>query len=88
MTHGMPCQENVGFADFWYFDDGDILCHPLLVLSYLQAFDAADVKVGSKRMPVEVCRPQPCRQCPQKPNAFSDLPLRLDPRWITAWADG
>ena len=24
-------------------DDGDILCHPMLVLSYLQAFDKANV---------------------------------------------
>ena len=24
-------QENVGVADIWYFDGGDILCHPVLV---------------------------------------------------------
>ena len=33
-------QENGGLADLWYIDDGDILCHPILVLSYLQAFDS------------------------------------------------
>ena len=25
-------QENGGLADFWYLYDGDILCHPMLVL--------------------------------------------------------
>ena len=28
-------QENGGLADQWYLDDGDILCHPLLILPYL-----------------------------------------------------
>ena len=36
-------QEDGGLAHQWYLDDGDLLCHPLLVLPYLQAFDAADV---------------------------------------------
>ena len=35
-------QDNGGTADSLYIDDGDILCHPLLILPYLQAFDAAD----------------------------------------------
>ena len=28
-------QNNGGLADLWYIDDGNILCHPVLVLSYL-----------------------------------------------------
>ena len=32
-------QENGGLADQRYTDDGDILCHPILVPSFLQAFD-------------------------------------------------
>ena len=27
-------QDNAFFADIWFFDDGDILCHPALVLAY------------------------------------------------------
>ena len=42
-------QENGGLADQWCLDDGDILCHPLRVLPYLQAFDAANVKSGAER---------------------------------------
>jgi hypothetical protein len=38
-----------GLADFWYLDDGDILCHPILVWPYLMAFDEANVKVGAVR---------------------------------------
>ena len=32
-----------GLADQWYLDLGDILCQPLLVLPYLQAFDGPNV---------------------------------------------
>ena len=32
-------------------DDGDILCHPILVPSYLQEFDVANAKVGAERNP-------------------------------------
>ena len=42
-------QVNGGIADFWYLDDGDVLCDPRLVLPYLTAFDAANVKVGAER---------------------------------------
>ena len=35
----------------WYTEDGDIQCHPILVLSYLQAFDTANVKIGAERSP-------------------------------------
>ena len=38
-----------GVADFWYLDDGDILCHPLLVLPYLDAFDVANREIGAER---------------------------------------
>ena len=36
-----------GLADQWYMDDGDIMCHPILVPSFLQEFDAANAQVGS-----------------------------------------
>ena len=35
-----------GIADFWYLDDGDILCYPILVMPYLEAFDCANREVG------------------------------------------
>ena len=33
-------------ADVWYTDDGDILCHPILVPTYSLEFDVANAKVG------------------------------------------
>ena len=60
MTHSLPCQEKGGLADFWYLDDGEILCHPVLVLPCLQAFDdTADAKIGaeSNRQKTEVHLP-------------------------------
>ena len=39
-------QKNGGPADLWYMDDGDTMCHPILVPSYLHEFDA---KVGAER---------------------------------------
>ena len=42
-------QECEGLADFWYLDDGGNLWHPLLVLPYLKAVDAADAKIGAER---------------------------------------
>ena len=42
-----------GLADFWFFDDGDILCHPVQVLPCLQAFDTANAKVG---MTFQLCK--------------------------------
>ena len=44
-------QKNGGLADLWYMDDGDIMCHPILVPSYLQEFDDANAKVGAERSP-------------------------------------
>ena len=31
-------QKSGGMADQWYMDDGDITCHPILVLPFLQDF--------------------------------------------------
>ena len=42
-------QANGGRADFWYLDDGDILCHPVLASPYLQAFDMANVRTDAER---------------------------------------
>ena len=44
-------QEHVGLANPWYMDDGDIMCHPILVPSYLHEFDDANAKVGAERHP-------------------------------------
>ena len=44
-------QKNVGLADLWYVDDGDIMCHPILVPSFLQEFDVGNAKVGAARKP-------------------------------------
>ena len=40
-----------GLADLWYVDDGDIMCHPILVPPYLQEFDDANAKDGAERTP-------------------------------------
>ena len=42
-------QKSGGIADFWYLDDGDVLCDPLLVPAYLRAFDDANKLVGAMR---------------------------------------
>ena len=34
-------------------DDGDILCHPILVLPFLQDFDVANARVGAERNPLK-----------------------------------
>ena len=44
-------QEHGGLADLWNMDDGDIMCHPVLVPSYLHEFDDAKAKVGAERTP-------------------------------------
>ena len=44
-------QKKGGLADLWYTDDGDILCHPILVPSYLQELDVANAKVAAERKP-------------------------------------
>ena len=42
-------QKNGGLADQWYMDDGDIMCHPILVLP----FDVANARVGAERNPLK-----------------------------------
>ena len=42
-------QKSGGLADFWYLDDGDILCSPLLVKPFLIAFDRVNPVVGAER---------------------------------------
>ena len=42
-------RRNGGLADLWYMDDGDIMCHPILVPSYLQEFDVGNASVGVDR---------------------------------------
>ena len=32
-------------------DDGDFMCHPILVPCYVQEFDVANAKVGAERNP-------------------------------------
>ena len=34
-------------------DDGDIMCHPVLVLPFLQDFDVANARVGAERNPLK-----------------------------------
>ena len=42
-------QANGGLAEHWYLDNGDNLCHPILVLPNLQASDTANAKIGAER---------------------------------------
>ena len=46
-------QKSGGLADPWHMDDGDVMCHPILVLPFLQNFDVANASVGAKRNPCE-----------------------------------
>ena len=46
-------QKNGGLADQWYMDDGDIMCHPIPVLPFLQDFDVANARVGAERDPLK-----------------------------------
>ena len=46
-------QKNGSLADQWYLDDGDIMCHPVLVLLFLQDFDVANARVGAERNPLK-----------------------------------
>ena len=38
----------------WYMDDGDIMCHLILVPSHLQEIDDANAKVGAERTPRKI----------------------------------
>ena len=53
MTRGTCCRKNGGLADQWYMDDGDTMCHPILVLPLLQDFDVANARVGAERDPLK-----------------------------------
>ena len=46
-------QKSGGLADQWYMDDGDIVCHPILVLPFLQDFIVANARVGAERNPLK-----------------------------------
>ena len=46
-THDMLCKK----MEVWEVDDGDILCHPILVPSYLQEIDDAHDKIAAERNP-------------------------------------
>ena len=46
---GHEVQAYGGVADFWYLDDGDILCDAALVPDFISCFDRANVKVGADR---------------------------------------
>ena len=39
----------VAWPDLCYMDDGDMMCHPILVPSFLQEFDVANTRVGAER---------------------------------------
>ena len=45
-------QKSGGLADQWYMDDGDIMCHPILVLPFLQDIDVQR-QVGAERNPLK-----------------------------------
>ena len=51
MTRGTCCRKAEA-ADQWYVDDGD-MCHPILVLPFLQDFDVANAGVGAERSPLK-----------------------------------
>ena len=44
-------QDNGGLTDQWYVDDGDILCHLILVPFCVQDFDDANDNIGAERNP-------------------------------------
>ena len=42
-------QADGGLADFWYLDDGDVLCDPCLVQPFFASFDSVNPSVGAER---------------------------------------
>ena len=42
-------RESAGYFDFWYCDDGQVVCRPEDVDLYLQCFDAAAARRGATR---------------------------------------
>ena len=55
-------QKNGGLADLWYMDDGDIMCHPILVPSLLQDFGVARRQGRSGAEPTENRSHPPCER--------------------------
>ena len=55
MTRGTRCRKTEALADQWYMDDGNIKCHPILLLPFLQDFDfdVANARVGAERNPLK-----------------------------------
>ena len=49
LKHMTLHKKREAFADFWCLDDGDIPCHPMLVLLHLQAVEIANAKIGAER---------------------------------------
>ena len=45
----LALQENGRLAGLGYMDDGDIMCHPVLMHCYFHEFDDANAKVGEER---------------------------------------
>lgn len=46
----VPCAENgIDFVDFWYMDNGRLLCKPGDVDAVLRAFDEVAARVGAVR---------------------------------------
>ena len=45
--------KNGGLADQWDVDGGDTMCHPILVLPFLQDLDVANARVGAERNPLK-----------------------------------
>ena len=45
----MRCRRMVAWRMNGTWDDGDIMCHPVLALSFLQDFDVANARVGALR---------------------------------------
>ena len=48
-TRGWKSRREGGIADWWYLDDGDIMCWSNMVLDYLKVFDEMNPKVGAER---------------------------------------
>ena len=48
----MRCKRNGGLAGQWYVDDGDIMCHPTVVLLFLKDSDVSNASVGAERNPL------------------------------------
>ena len=53
-TRGIRCRKAEAWrVNEWYMDDGDIVCHPILVLLFLLDLDVANARVGAERNPLK-----------------------------------